>query len=501
MMPTSHFHRFPDLPYDIRRQIYAIATPPRLVYIKEGFPISDEWIEKWETRDYDWMSGKGLSYAQFEDELKGGPLRCKLKLHPDLVYFAHHWRNQLPWSTIHRQTQLEDYGFTSKQPKYQPWTPTADTPEIPIHWLTSRPELAHELARESWLHSQAPIPVFLHVCVESRQALIRWGYELAFRTRSYGPRTWFHFGRDILQVPKMETDHLENEASAKILSGCSWDIGQFDPACLQRVRRLVLSTCAPPNDDAAEFVGVISLFPNLKDLFLEEWRAEELATWFNEGDARLNAWSVNHSDQAEDALHREPLSFVPSEHIDAVISTSWVDTFSDSGPYFGPYHARPDVQITPFPKIVGLSIQRDRELDAQRVARGLAARINVSGNRHWRLPAIKYIHTCPESLCQRLIRNRHQFWQAYVQLKEARNRGSDVERADMSTLEFHLGFRFEEIRDECAIQLQNWVHWSGLPIADANRIFREAMHAPNGPTGWYFDADIPEPSLQPFKWE
>ena len=54
--------------------------------------------------------------------------------------------------------------------------------------------------RTGSFYSKAPIPVMLHVTRESRQVLIDFGYELAFRTRSCGPRTWFNFKIDVLYI-------------------------------------------------------------------------------------------------------------------------------------------------------------------------------------------------------------------------------------------------------------------------------------------------------------
>ncbi|KAM5341289.1 hypothetical protein ACJ41O_014320 [Fusarium nematophilum] len=277
MVPERHFQRFPDLPYDIRRQIYVLATPPRVVYIQEGFP------DKVEPSDSDYwdLDEKGLAFEAFERQLESGQLRFNLKLHPDLAYFAHNWRDELPWDTLqHRQTRLEEYGFTSNKTVYEPWADTPETPRIPVGWLTEHPALAFELARQSWLYSKAPIPAFLHVCKESREALTRWGYQLAFGTRSHAPRSWFHFERDILYVPLATFDLPYSADDYKsLLSGCWWDIGQLDLASLYRVKRLLLSDGRPPYDISDQLASVITIFPNLTELLLEDWQAEDLLDW------------------------------------------------------------------------------------------------------------------------------------------------------------------------------------------------------------------------------
>ncbi|KAF5255782.1 hypothetical protein FOXYS1_13781 [Fusarium oxysporum] len=74
-----------------------------------------------------------------------------------------------------------------------------------------------------YFYSNAPIPVLLHTCFESRDFLIKMGYQLAFKTKSHGPRTWFNHDRDILFKDK---------------NTCN--ITQFDPGDAIRVHRLAI---------------------------------------------------------------------------------------------------------------------------------------------------------------------------------------------------------------------------------------------------------------------
>ncbi|KXJ85737.1 hypothetical protein Micbo1qcDRAFT_169127, partial [Microdochium bolleyi] len=90
--PERTFHPFPRLPSELRRAIYLLATPQRIVHVQERF------------RPY-------ASYAEarehFAETIKSGPWRQTLldteptaaesssashvQLHPSLLYFSHNW--------------------------------------------------------------------------------------------------------------------------------------------------------------------------------------------------------------------------------------------------------------------------------------------------------------------------------------------------------------------------------------------------------------------------
>lgn len=126
------------------------------------------------------------------------------------------------------------------------------------------------MTRPYALYSAAPIPPLLHTCAESRQLLIQHGYELAFRTRSTGPRTWFCFRDDTLYLPRLA--HEWNDPDWRINEDSdnpgSWDLHLDD---LVRVRRLALE---------AVYVGgyhsdtsrTLRLCPNVQELFAVQGR-------------------------------------------------------------------------------------------------------------------------------------------------------------------------------------------------------------------------------------
>ncbi|KAH7227631.1 hypothetical protein BKA60DRAFT_506813 [Fusarium oxysporum] len=88
------------------------------------------------------------------------------------------------------------------------------------HWRQSK---NYENRVRVYFYSNAPIPVLLHTCFESRDFLIKMGYQLAFKTKSHGPRTWFNYDRDVL---------FKDENTC--------DVAQFDPGDAIRVRRLAI---------------------------------------------------------------------------------------------------------------------------------------------------------------------------------------------------------------------------------------------------------------------
>lgn len=261
--PADSFPLFLRLPFELRRMIYLFASPPRFVHIRE------------ETEDWD----------DFRERVRTTPLQ--LQLHPSLAYFARHWRGRL--SSRQDQPPLEAYGFggpasssSSTRPRHMSWAPTDEAPLIPHHIVAENTAYAWAFAREGTLWSAAPVPAFLHVSHESRHVLMRSGYEFAFPTRTRGARTWFNFRTDVLYLGLFREDEDDatgdgNNMTAQMLlsgNGC-WDVGQFDPADLKRVRRLALD--APANMMMFErtrvvdaLACVVGLMPGVETVFLDE---------------------------------------------------------------------------------------------------------------------------------------------------------------------------------------------------------------------------------------
>ncbi|OHE92752.1 hypothetical protein CORC01_11970 [Colletotrichum orchidophilum] len=270
-MAPKTFHCFLTLPYEIRREIYWLATPPRIVRVKEKTAVECE---------------------DFMETLRTHP--AQLQIHPDIEFFsvncASEIRKRMRNGRNSRQTTLEEHGITGGKPIPQPWTPSAQCPETPLAWLSDNPEVAWELVREGYLYSKAPIPTLLHTCVESRRELVRGGYNLAFATRTAEPRTWFHFDRDTLFLSH---DDYEKEQRPRLLSGGPWDVGQFAAADLRRVRRLALerSACVlydagavPPGQNRPAAVPLIvslllRLLGAVEELWFVEWTLGDVEDW------------------------------------------------------------------------------------------------------------------------------------------------------------------------------------------------------------------------------
>ncbi|KAI1203048.1 hypothetical protein F5X97DRAFT_318643 [Nemania serpens] len=264
-MASASFHQFTSLPLELRSMIYLLATPPRFVHVRECHEDREE----------------------FEERFRTTPVQ--LQLHPSIPYFVRNWRGRIPWAPAswrpyyrHYQRTLEAYGFNCPRQKHQPWESTKEVPGIPHHFLSENPNVAWEFTRRGAFYSTAPIPSLLHTTRESREILMAHGYELTFRTRACGPRTWFNFKTDVLYLQHArEYDEEYDGASAhsqarSLLSGNqAWDIGQFEPVDLQRVKRLALGSSAEAvsvyGEGVYEISNLLQLFMGVEELFLEEF--------------------------------------------------------------------------------------------------------------------------------------------------------------------------------------------------------------------------------------
>ncbi|KAK0732261.1 hypothetical protein B0H67DRAFT_640554 [Lasiosphaeris hirsuta] len=242
-MALTTFHPFPRLPAELRRQIYLEATQPRFVHIRAGSLVE-------------------LTEQDEENDLS------------DLEAFTAHLA---PWNLNFDPslTRLTSYGFSTTRRARQPWPPTRQHPEVPPHLLCAQPRAAWQMTRLHALYSAAPIPPLLHTCAESRLVLAQHGYELAFRTRSAGPRTWFRFGTDVLYLPKLPCNW--NDADARDDETGAWDLHPDD---LARVRRLALEN-VDLGAHCSDASSAPRLCPNVQQLFAVEdrWACRETRNW------------------------------------------------------------------------------------------------------------------------------------------------------------------------------------------------------------------------------
>ncbi|KAF5611225.1 uncharacterized protein FSUBG_2504 [Fusarium subglutinans] len=425
------FHMFKYLPYDLRHEIYILATPRRVVRVEEG-PVNPKEKRAWAEQNHE----SYFDYA-FEKFYKQMLVKMPLlKLHPDLVAFAHNWRHRIPWESHnhqYKQTRLESYGFTSSQPLYEPWKPSEKTPRIPTDWLVDYPELAFELTRESSLYSDAEIPAFLHVCSESRQVLVNWGYRLFFATRTTGPRTWFHPGQDRLYIPytmeafprTYDSDYgsdLPGEARTPypcpepglLLSGCHWDIGQYRVDDLKQVKSVILESPSRVKDEeklAGDLQSILPLLSGLNEILLETWGLEDFWDWFN---------PFRGSHDVEAKTPASSVACIPVEDIDAIGYAFWERSRPNDDNRLGPlsYTGYRNSEFNVY-------LENPSRSKSYHVAHAEAVKARLLQwkselatplARKLRVPIIRHVNLCPDSYSEVYMANRHRFWEAITSL-------------------------------------------------------------------------------------
>lgn len=403
-MATKSFSFFSSLPLELRREIYMLATPPRIVHVQE------------EPEDQE----------DFEETF--GTMPVQLKLDPALAHFAFNWRWRIPrYST---QPTLESYGFTGGKAPYRPWNPSSATPEIPLNWLGTQPRIAWELIREGYLYSKAPIPALLHMCAESRAALMSCGYQLAFRTRSNGPRTWFNFERDVLYIG---FDNAQADDYRSFLSGGPWDIGQFHPVDLKRVRKLALHksghllSCSNSNADPAvactrELTRTLQLFSGVTELLLVEWSREEVGWWseFSADKSLSYPWNRRRTEQDTVDTLRELWCCIAVEEIDALLSLmacneKYRTELSSTGDRLEVLKAHKLGIGDSTPYFQHLQLQLEQRLLEQR-----DTIVNASDDgsaASWEIPRIETVHVLPQSMAAVLWRERQIIWEEFSEMK------------------------------------------------------------------------------------
>ncbi|KAI0438780.1 hypothetical protein F4803DRAFT_533832 [Xylaria telfairii] len=398
MAPDS-FHQFAFLPFELRRMIYLFASPPRFVYVKEHHEDHEE----------------------FEERCRTTPVQ--LKLHPSITYFAHNWRGRIPWSPApwrpyyrHHQLTLETYGLIGHRLRHQPWESTKEVPGIPHHFLSENPEVAWEFVRSGSFNSAAPIPTLLHVTRESRQVLIDYGYELAFRTRTCGPQVWFNFKTDVLYIGRFERE-WDGRSFHFLLSGNeSWDIGQFDPLDLKKVRRLALNyagdvVSSASSDGMEQISSILELFTGIEELFLEEPGLASLSYGFPRlDDSKLWSYTpVLEVDVLSSPLERDDMVYSTGpDHRD--LKEYKERNLGDGTRFFV------DVAHTLEGK---LTSRRDELVPRRSVA-------------PWKIPKISIVYIGRPSMCRSLFKWRWDSWHRFQALKEEQARSNALEEAKRS---------------------------------------------------------------------
>jgi hypothetical protein len=459
-MATETVPLFSSLPLEIRRKIYMLATPPRIVHVQEVPEDQEAFEEKFET------------------------MPVQLKLDPSLAYFAFNWSRRIHRNTT--QKTLESYGITGGKVLHRPWEPSAATPEIPLHWLADKPNAAWQLVREGYLYSKAPIPALLHTCAESRAELISRGYQLAFRTRSNGPRTWFNFERDVLYVDR---DDEYEEGYRSLLSGGPWEFGQLHPEDLQRVRKLAMNRSAfpfplqspalePAVTYTSQFSNALRLFPSIKELFLVDWSQKDVGSWseFSAKESPSPAGNKRSTEYVAVDTPREFWRCVAIEEIDALFwliapkEKDRTESFS-TGENAQLLKAHKE-QNGDIPYFQYYQLQLEQRLLEQRDS--IVSGSNDGSVAPWEIPKIKAVHILPSSMATFLSHERQIAWVEFSEMKRRQR--------ELSTL--------ASIIPPAAMTQDTVVPESQLPFGqDDEEAFAEAHEGCCGQCAWGYYQD------------
>ncbi|KAI1139398.1 hypothetical protein F5Y05DRAFT_346586 [Hypoxylon sp. FL0543] len=396
--PETKFRFFGLLPPEIRREIYLLATPARVVFVDEDGYGSEEWHRKLD---------------DFRETCQTTPVQ--FKLHPDIAYFAHNWCPRI-WSSLRSQTQrtLDDYGFSTTARRHQPWVPTEDVPEIPSAWLTENPDHAWDMTRSASLSSRAPIPAFLHVCTESRQMLQAYGYRLSFATRTHGPRTWFHFGRDTLYI----TNHAWSDPS--LLSGGEWDVGLFRPADLLRVERLALRGVQLLALEPRNIADLLRLIPNLKDLFFVSWGIEDFP-------CRLSSANWDPVQLTEPRDHCVCLALDEADIIPSVAASNI--NYDEATYHLLKDFKEEDTAQNHLPYFDYFALQLKQAIYNE-LREAISEKPELTPCR-WNVPRMQIALVCPREMADDFFARRRRFWNRFLDTKSrlARGRKSKLKAA------------------------------------------------------------------------
>ncbi|KAH7032686.1 uncharacterized protein B0I36DRAFT_347867 [Microdochium trichocladiopsis] len=278
IMAPKTFHSFPHLPPEIRALIYEATIQPRVVHVQERHECKARFMERFRT----------------------SVLPPDFEIDDDHVHFAYNWLYNLDIDTPASQKTLDDCGFSVQKkaeegPKRNRFLGDL-TPEIKLNWVMDYQEVAWDLMRKAALFSHAPVPALLHTCKESRGTLQVQGYKLAYATRSAPALTWFNFDIDTLLLKA-----IDHTCTVPLPDGHDWDVTQFKPADLFRVKQLALSGAQKllliDGDDIFPFGFFTDLFECLEELHIIEWLPQN----FSEKTSRPPT-----QNQAECCCHHDP---------------------------------------------------------------------------------------------------------------------------------------------------------------------------------------------------
>lgn len=232
MTHLTSFPLFPQLPPELRLQIFQTARPPpRVIHIYEIEDDSDESSESGSD------NGSGSSIASTSTIVRR--INRSLRL-----------RNR-SFGRPKIQRQLEYFGFTSSHPQ----------PPLELFVKLDNYESNHDAFREGSFNTATPAPSLLHTSTEARHAFELLGYRHLFGTRTCQAHIYFNPALDCLYL------QIGDHKSITLDHG-GWNIGQIPAAERSVVRYLALDNSPEDHFDGESWKWAVSLFGNLEELYI-----------------------------------------------------------------------------------------------------------------------------------------------------------------------------------------------------------------------------------------
>lgn len=386
-MDLRSFHLFPRLPIELRRKIYLLATSSRIVHLRENTESRRRFSGRRRFIDYK-----------------------NVELHPSLSYFADEFRLIL-------SEYEKKYSVFNANEEYKPWIP---------EW---KENMLYCFLRKSRFFSEAPIPVLLHTCTESREMLISAGYQLSFGSRDYDPWTWFHFENDILYLKSdfedtssPDDDDNNDEIELNIDDYLLTSIIKLDLDNLQRVRKVALFDAPyfPYKDVTNTWAIYVSRFlPKLDKIYYVVYDPE--TTEFN-NDVWPRFRGIRVGSPSVDLMYSTPSTpllpsqkFADIERIFAYRRELWKYVPIKPTDYlFTDFY--PWLRVT-MKWAIGSNHQHWLPLDDERTKWLQELRDKIVAKESadtWQIPKVESVHVCKEYLAKGILDHRPKAWNEYV---------------------------------------------------------------------------------------
>ncbi|KAI3329277.1 hypothetical protein HD806DRAFT_482389 [Xylariaceae sp. AK1471] len=257
----------------------------------------------------------------------------------------------------------------------------------------------------------------LHVARESRQVLLDSGYELAFRTRTHGPRIWFNFKKDILYIDR--TYHDDQDLFYLLSGNQYWDIGQYQPADLKRVRRIALGKAGRRlgwffDQTVHDMSNILQLFTGVEELFIDEQSPRQLVERFSRhknmsGDQLWSHTSVLEVDVLS-CLIEDEYRVESTGYYNYDLKVYKENNMGDGSRYFVDTAGRFEEELVK---------RRDELVREESIA-------------PWKVPKVNIVYICYPWVLRQLFDWRWIMWNRFQRLKEEEARSKAAEEARRS---------------------------------------------------------------------